>query len=239
VLLHGLFGAARNFGAIQRALATRHRVIALDLRDHGESPHAPIAGYAELAADVRETLAARDALPATVVGHSMGGKVAMRLALDAPDAVSRLVVADIAPVRYPPHFAGYAAAMAALPITADLTRSAADQALQAAVPDRAVRLFLLQNLRTGAQCGWRIGLDHLRAALPLIEDWPAAGGATYAGPTLFLTGERSDYVQADQRGAIRALFPAARFVSLRNAGHWLHVDNPAGFIGVIEAFVPS
>jgi esterase len=236
-LLHGLFGAARNWGAIQRRLAKRFRVLALDLRNHGDSPHAPEMSYAALAGDVLETLARAGALPAALIGHSMGGKAAMRAALDRPDAVTRLLVADIAPVRYPPGFGAYARAMAALPLTPELTRAQADAALASAVPDGGVRLFLLQNLRFGAAPAWRIGLAEIAAGLADIEGWEAPPGAAYDGPALFLAGARSTYVQPSHRPAIRALFPAARFVVLKDAGHWLHSDNPEGFLAVAEAFL--
>ena len=116
VLLHGLFGQARNFGAVQRAVATKRRVISLDMRNHGESAHAPAMDYDTMAADVLETLQALGALPCALIGHSMGGKVAMRTALTRRDAVARLLVSDISPVVYAPASADYAAAMAALPL---------------------------------------------------------------------------------------------------------------------------
>ena len=236
-LLHGLFGAGRNFGAIQKALAAEHRVLSLDLRNHGDSPHDPAMTFDLMAADVLETLAARQACPAALVGHSMGGKVAMRAALAKPDAVSRLLVADIAPVSYPGGFAGYAAAMCALPLRPGLSRTDAAALLADAVPDARVRSFLLQNLRFGDRPAWRIGLDEISANLPAILAWPDLPGATYPGPTLFVAGERSDYIRAEHRPAIRALFPHARFVTLKDAGHWLHADNPAGFLGIVRAFL--
>jgi esterase len=236
-LLHGLFGAARNLGSVQRRLAKRFRVLALDLRNHGDSPHAPGMDYAALAGDVLETLARADALPAALIGHSMGGKAAMRVALDQPGAVKRLLVADIAPVPYPPGFGAYAGAMAALPLAPGLTRAAADAALAPAAPDAGIRGFLLQNLRLGAAPAWRIGLAEIAAGLPEIEGWDAPPGAAYPGPTLFVAGARSTYIQPAHRPVIRSLFPAARFVTLKDAGHWLHSDNPEGFIAVIEAFL--
>ena len=239
VLLHGLFGSARNFTAVQRRFAERRRVIALDLRNHGASPHDPDMRYATMAADVLETLEQRRALPATLLGHSMGGKVAMAAALARPDAVARLIVADIAPVAYPPHVGGLAGAMAALPLSPGMRRAQADAALAPAVPDAAVRAFLLQNLQLGAVPAWRIGLKEIAAALPTIEGWQASEGARYAGPTLFIAGAASDYIQPGHRPAIRALFPAARFVTLKGAGHWLHVDNPDGFVAVVEAFLTA
>ncbi len=236
VLLHGLFGQARNFGAIQRRLAGVRRVIALDLRNHGGSPHAAGMRYAAMAADVRETLAGLGALPAAVIGHSMGGKVAMALALTAPEAVSRVLVADIAPVGNPPRFAPIIAAMRALVLTPDLTRAAADAALAEAVPDASMRGFLLQNLRFGAAPAWRPGLAEIADGLDDILGWPEFG-ATYDGPALFLGGARSDYILPEHRPVIRALFPRARMAVLKDAGHWLHADNPEGFLAVVEAFL--
>lgn len=238
VLLHGLFGQAGNFGVVQRRLAGQARVIALDLRNHGASRHAEGMAYAEMAADVRETLAALGALPGIVVGHSMGGKVAMAMALAAPEAVGRLVVADIAPVVYPPRLRGYIAGMMALELRPGMTRAEADAALAGAVEDPSVRGFLLQSLVLGAQPRWKLGLAEIAAAMPEIEGW-AVPAAVYAGPTLFVAGGRSDYIQEAHRPAIRALFPAAKFVTLRRAGHWLHADDPQGFLGVLEAVLAT
>jgi len=236
-LLHGLFGSAANFGTVQKRLAERFRVISLDLRNHGGSPHAPFMSYPAMAEDVLETLRARGALPCTLAGHSMGGKVAMAAALEAPGAVARLLVADIAPAAYEPTFRPYAAAMQAVPLSADLTRIAADRALAGAVESSAVRAFLLQNLRFGAHPGWRIGLDAIAAALPLIEGWPQLEEQAYLGPTLFVAGARSDYIRPEHRPVIRELFPTARFAMLKNAGHWVHADNPDGFCSLVDAFM--
>ena len=230
-LLHGLFGSARNLSGVQRALAPNYRVLALDMRNHGASPHDPVMDYASMAADVLETLAAEGALPAAVMGHSMGGKVAMRLALTAPEQVRRLVVADIAPVQYPSHFGAFAAAMLTVP--PDATRRQADAILAPVVQDPAIRSFLLHNFRPGQ--GWRIGLPEIVGALPGIESWDAAG--TYPGPSLFITGARSDYVQPADQPVIRALFPAARFVAIKDAGHWLHAEQPAAFAATLGAFL--
>ncbi|MGC8476068.1 MAG: alpha/beta fold hydrolase [Acetobacteraceae bacterium] len=240
VLLHGLFGSARNFGLVQKRLAARWRVIALDLRNHGASGHDSEMSYAAMAADVAATLAALGAQPAAVIGHSMGGKVAMRLALEYPAVPRALVVADIAPRPYPPHFAAIAASMAALPLASGMTRAAADAALADTVPDAALRGFLMQNFIPGGPAGWRIGLAEIIAALEReIGGWAAPVGATWPGPTLVLTGAQSDYVTAADRGPIRALFPAARFVALHGAGHWLHADNPDGFLAAVGAFLEA
>jgi esterase len=236
ILLHGLFGSARNFGAVQRALTPLFRVIAMDARNHGASPHASGMHYATLAADVLQTMDALGVAQAAVIGHSMGGKIAMTLALTAPERVGRLLVADIAPVPYTHGNNDVAAAMRAVPLHPALTRAEAETALAGAVPVPTVRAFLVQNLQLGPQPHWRIGLDEIAAAIPDLESWESSPGS-YSGPALFVSGARSDYVLPEYRPAIRALFPAARFVSVKNAGHWLHADNLAGFLSVVEAFL--
>lgn len=236
VLLHGLFGSARNFGAVQRALTPLFRVIALDARNHGGSPHAAEMRYSDLAADVLESLDALHVERAAVIGHSMGGKTAMTLALIAPDRVGRLLVADIAPVPYCHENKAVADAMRAIPLHPGLTRGEAEAALTGAVPIQSVRTFLIQNLQLGPRPHWRIGLDEISAAIPDLEGWETPSG-TYSGPTLFVSGARSDYVLPGHRPLIRALFPTARFVTVKNAGHWLHADNQAGFLSVVEAFL--
>ncbi len=232
LLLHGLFGSARNLGGVARALAAEHRVLSLDMRNHGDSPHHPAMDYDLMAADVAETMDAAGLASAAVVGHSMGGKVAMRLALTAPERVTRLVVADIAPVPNPPNFSAFTAAM--LAVTPEMSRPQADAALAPVVTDAAVRSFLLHNFRPGQ--GWRIGLPEIAAALPLIEGWDDPE-ASYAGPVLFVTGARSDYVRPEHRPAILRLFPAARFVAIKDAGHWLHAEQPEAFNATVGAFL--
>lgn len=237
VLLHGLFGSARNLGVVQRALAPQFRVLALDLRNHGRSPHGDDMRYPTMAADVLETLQAHNALPAALIGHSMGGKTAMMLALQHPDAVGRVLAGDIAPVPYQHGNAAIARAMQAIPLHPGLTRAEADAVLAEAVPEPEIRGFLLQNLTFGANPAWRIGLREIAASIRDAEGWQAPEGASYPGPALFVAGARSDYVLPEHRPLIRGLFPAARFVTLKNAGHWLHADDPAGFTGVVQAFL--
>ncbi len=238
VLLHGLLGSGQNFGAVQKALAAEgHRVLALDLRNHGTSPHAPGMAYPDMAADVAETLEAHGAWPAAVVGHSMGGKVAMALALARPEGVSRLVVADIAPVTYPtPLFNRYVAAMRAIPLRPGLPRRDADAALVEAVPNPALRGFLLQNLILAEDPPrWRIPLDVIAEQMPVIGGWPDLPGR-YDGPALVLAGDRSDYIETGHEPLFRRLFPAARFESIP-AGHWLHAENPSAFLGAVTPFL--
>lgn len=239
VLLHGLFGSARNFGTVQRAFAQHRRTIALDLRNHGASPHGPETRYATMARDVLHTLDQLGALPVTLLGHSMGGKVVMQVALLQPDAVARLIVADIAPVPYPPHLRAVAEAMASLSLTPGMTRAQADAALADAIPEPGMRVFLLQNLQLGATPRWRIGLSEIIAGFADIEAWDVPAGAHYTGPTLFIAGADSNYIEPAHRPIIRSWFPTARFVTLKHAGHWLHAENPTGFVAVVEAFLTA
>ena len=238
VLLHGLFGSARNWGAVQKALAAEYRVVALDLRNHGASPHAPGMAYAAQAEDVAETLAALGIERAAVLGHSMGGKVAMMLALTRPDLVERLIVADIAPRPYPPALRAVVAALQAVPLHPGLTRQEADQALRTAVPEAPIRSFLLQNLRfETAPPSWRIGLPEIAAAMPEIEDFAPPPGARFEGPALAMAGALSPYIRAEDHAAFRALFPRIGFASIPRAGHWLHAENPEGFLAALQEFL--
>lgn len=238
ILLHGLFGAGQNWGAMRRALAARHRVLTPDLRNHGSSPRAAAMDYAIMAADIAETMDAAGIARAAVLGHSMGGKVAMALALAHPDRVERLVVADIAPVRYRPALRGYITAMQAIPLRPGLARRDADALLAGAIPEPGIRAFLLQSLRfEDDPPSWRLGLAELAAAMPVIEDFVAPAGARYDGAVLVLAGETSGYVRPEHDAAFRALFPHITFVTVPKAGHWLHAENPQGFLAALEPFL--
>jgi len=238
VLLHGLFGAAKNLGVIARGLGALARVISLDMRNHGESPHADGMGYADMAGDVAETMAALGLQAALVVGHSMGGKTAMSLALSRPGLVEKLVVMDIAPVAYRHGHDSYVAAMRALPLTPSLTRHEADDTLAAAVPEAPMRSFLLNNLILGAAPRWRLGLAEIAGAMPDLMGWrDPPGGEPYSGPTLFIRGATSDYVRDSAWGAIVERFPGAVEKTIAEAGHWLHAEQPAAVIAALKEFL--
>jgi pimeloyl-ACP methyl ester carboxylesterase len=238
VLLHGLFGRLQNLGQLARRLAARARVISIDLRNHGASAHAPAMDYKTLAGDVMETLSALTIPQAALLGHSMGGKTAMAAALMSPSRVSRLLIADIAPVAYDHHNLDVATALQTIPLYAGLTRAEANGYLTRSVPDANIRGFLLQNLQLDIKPFWRIGLREIAAAIPDIESWPDfPPGTQYDGPTLFVAGADSDYIQPASHAAIETLFPNAQLTTLPNAGHWLHADQPEAFAAVAEAFL--
>lgn len=228
LIVHGLFGSARNWGAIAKRLSDSRAVICVDMRNHGESFWAERHGYADLAQDLAEVILAEGG-PLDVLGHSMGGKAAMVLALQWPELVGRLLVADIAPVAYGHSQSHLISAMRALPLAALGSRAAADAALATQIEDAGVRAFLLQSLDLKASPPrWRLNLDVLEREMAQITGWPEVAGQ-FDGPALFLSGALSDYVRPEHRPAIKALFPAAKFAKLPGAGHWLHAEAPRPF----------
>jgi pimeloyl-ACP methyl ester carboxylesterase len=241
VFCHGLFGQGRNWMAIGRALTDRHRVLLVDMPDHGGSPRSERFDYVASAEQVAELLSEED--PAAVVGHSMGGKVAMLLALRRPERVERLAVVDVSPVPYDhsDEFERYIAAMRALDLTTLTERAEADAALQDAVPSPMVRGFLLQSLRReGETWRWLLNLDLLGRDLDRITGWPQdalAGVPPYDGQVLWVNGADSRYVDERYVAAMDALFPRNRRVTVKNAGHWVHSEQPAVFVEVLRRFV--
>ena len=239
VLLHGLMGAAQNWGGIARRLGQKRRVLAMDARNHGASSHAPGMNYATQATDVAETLAARGIIRTAVLGHSMGGKTAMMLALTRPALVERLIVADMAPVKYEAPSRAYVLAMQAMALPAGLTRRQAMVALEPAEPAEGIRAFLLQNLVFGdGSPHWRIGLDHIAAGMADIEDFAPPSGARYDGPSLFIRGTRSDYVTPARMPAIAGFFPHVQHAAVE-AAHWVHSENPNAFLAALEPFLEA
>ena len=233
LIAHGLFGSARNWGAAAKRLSAGRPVVAVDMRNHANSPWMPTNSYPDMAADlVAETEPGGDAL-----GHSMGGKATMVAALAHPDHFRRIVVADIAPVAYNRTQAHLIAAMRAVDLGQVETRGDADRLLAVHVADDGVRAFLLQSLDVKEK-RWRMNLDVLDAEMPKIMGFPEVSGS-FPGPALFLTGGDSDYVRREDRDRIKALFPKARFAKLPGAGHWLHADKPREFVETVAAFLDA
>jgi esterase len=238
VVMHGLFGSGRNWMTAARRLASEHRVFALDLRNHGTSPHVDTMSYPEMAEDVYETITSLGVGPVGLVGHSMGGKTAMLTALRHPAVVDRLVVVDAAPVTYPPAFVAYAQAMRTADLSSVQRRADVDVQLADAVPSAGTRAFLLQNLildDEGAR--WRPNLPVIEAALPALSGWPEDESGTYEGPTLFVFGGKSDYVQQDHRPTIERYFPQVRYAEIPEAGHWVHAERLDDFLAAVTPFL--
>ena len=241
VILHGLFGSKRNWVTVAHRLAAAHRVIAVDLRNHGESPWDGRHDYPALAADVAAVIEGRVGGPVAVLGHSMGGKAAMVLALARPELVARLVVVDIAPVRSTATPIEYVRAMRCLPLAAYGQRLDVKEALAPAIPDPMVRGFLTLNLVSGpAGFAWTVNLEAIEHNFDVILGFPEIpAGRPFTKPAVFLAGGRSEYVRPEHHAEIRRLFPAATIEVIEGAGHWVHADAADAFVAAVDAFLNS
>ncbi|MGK5114940.1 alpha/beta fold hydrolase [Geodermatophilus sp. CPCC 205506] len=255
VFVHGLFGQGKNWTTIAKGLAGGHQVTLLDLPNHGHSPWTERVDYLDMARMVADELESFGE-PVTLVGHSMGGKVAMQVALRHPELLRALVVVDIAPTEYPVSggrtedpdeeaspFAAFIAAMRELDLGSLRTREDADAALRSVVPSRMVRSFLLQSLvREGLGDGggwrWRLNLELLERDLGALRGFPdPPPGARFDGPVLWIAGANSHYVLPEDRERMEELYPSTRLVRIKNAGHWVHSEQPEVFLETLKRFL--
>ena len=240
LMLHGLFGSAKNWHSQATSLAGDFSVFAVDLRNHGKSPHSDRIDYPSMAADVLALMDAQGLRQISILGHSMGGKVAMQLAMQAAGRVHKLVVVDIAPKAYRHHHDGVLEAMQTLDFDAHQTRQALDRALSERIPDNSVRQFILTNLARDADTGsftWQLNLPAIVANYARLAAAPS--GEPFTGPSLFIKGAASDYIKASDRERIEALFPMARAKVIANAGHWPHAEKPRAFAKLVGDFLRS
>lgn len=240
LIMHGLFGSSTNFRGIARRLAERCRVISVDLRNHGRSPWDDDVSYEAMSGDV-VTLMDRLALDdAVLVGHSMGGKVAMTLALTHPGRAAALAVVDIAPVAYDHSHDGLIDAMLDVDLGNIGKRQDLDDQLAGTIADAGVRQFLGQNLVLDAgRYRWRVNLEALAAGMDSLTGFPDPGDGRYDGPCTFIYGEASNYVRSAHHSRIGELFPRARLVGVPGAGHWVHAEHPGRVVEVVEELVDS
>ena len=234
IILHGLFGQGRNWAGIARGLSNTHTVFTVDLRNHGQSPWADEMTYQAMAADVAHLIASHTSAPVALIGHSMGGKVAMTLAmtqaLTRAEMIQRLCIVDIAPVPYSHDFEEHLKAMANLDISSITRRAEAEAALLDQLDDPFLTRFLIRNLKAYEATGgfsWSVNLAALATHMDDILDFPVfEADQAYEGPALFLAGGDSDYIQPYHQGEIERLFPAAEIEIIDGTGHWLHADKP-------------
>lgn len=245
ILLHGLFGSLENLGGIAQRLEDDWQVHALDARNHGRSPHSGDMDYAAMAADVIAYMDARGLEKAALLGHSMGGKTAMQVALNAPGRVSALIVADIAPVTYRPRHDAVMEGLKQVDLEQVKSRQDADRMLSEYVEMLPVRQFLLKNLqrvptdeqKSGAAVfRWRLNLPVIQACYDNLAAAPDGAGP-YAGPTLFIKGEDSPYIQEKHRDTVLSLFPGADVKVIQGTGHWLHAEKPDTFATLCRRFL--
>jgi pimeloyl-ACP methyl ester carboxylesterase len=238
IVLHGLFGTQENWRTLSKVFSQRFQVFALDQRNHGRSPHSEVFTYEAMTEDLDEFMQEHALTSAHVLGHSMGGKVAMRFAVTRPDLLDKLVVVDIAPKVYPPGHDDVFAGLYALDLPTLRSRQEADAALAQYLPDLVLRQFLLKNLERG-QSGafrWRINLDGIRDNYhEVLKGFDLAG--RFPKPALFVRGADSDYVKDNDLATIKEIFPHAEFVTIPGTGHWVHAEAPQEFARIVTEFL--
>ena len=239
VILHGLFGSKRNWATIAASLGRSHRVVSADLRNHGGSPWCDEHDYPSMAADVLRLVRSTIGGPTALLGHSMGGKVAMVVALLHPEIVDRLVVVDIAPARSTATSIEVLRAMRRVSLADCSRRSDVEAALAETIPDRGLRAFLVQNVANGPEgLAWTVNLESLERHFDTILDFPPTPpGRVFDKPTLFIAGAKSDYIQERHRPEIARLFPAATIEVIEEAGHWPHAEAPEAFLDAVSRFL--
>lgn len=240
IILHGLFGNLSNWKTISRRLAQNFDTIVVDARNHGRSPWHDEVSYPVMAMDIKQLMDELGIDRAGIVGHSMGGKTAMTLALTIPERLSGIVIVDIAPVVYSHSHIDLIDTLLRLDLGSARKRQDVDQLMQAEIADAGLRQFLSQNLvfRDG-QFAWRINLKALAAGMDNLTGFPQNPGNSYSGPALFIHGKNSDYVQDRHHDEIVKLFPHAVFKGVDNAGHWVHAQAPDRVTDEIESLFRS
>ncbi|HTF93009.1 MAG TPA: alpha/beta fold hydrolase [Verrucomicrobiae bacterium] len=237
ILVHGLLGALDNWRSMSKRLATRYRVYSIDLRNHGHSPHSEMMNYSVMAQDLSEFFNAHNIESAFVLGHSLGGKIAMQLALESAARVDKLIVADMAPKSYPPVHRPLLATLRQLNLGRLKSFADAEAALAPAIGDAALRQFLIKNLERAGDGSfhWRIALDSIIANYDeLIK--AIRSNNRFDKPVCFLRAGRSEYIEAADLTLIRKHFPRAELRTIADAGHWLHIEAPDEFFRIVTDF---
>lgn len=237
VILHGMLGSSNNWRGIAKQLSPACHVFVVDLRNHGQSPRHESMSYAEMAEDVGDFIHRRNLNSVAVLGHSMGGKTAMMLALEHGSLIEHLIVVDIAPVDYPSDHLDYVKAMQAIDLNEIKNRVDADAAMRGRIPQINTRLFLLRNLvQRDGHFDWNVNLSALALNMQHLAGFPEIEpGHVYEGKSYFIHGALSHYVRSAHKGAILDLFPKAKLIPIPNAAHWVHFDQPGPFVESVLA----
>ena len=238
LFLHGLFGSASNWGRVVSHFSATHRCILPDLRNHGRSFHTSDVGYQAQADDLIRLMNHLGIESANFIGHSMGGKVAMQLALEYPRRCNKLVVVDIAPVSYRHGFGEIIDSLRSIDLDLLGSRQEADNLLAGRLDNPGLRGFLLQNLvRDNGRWTWRLNLEALAQGQQEIVGFPVQRRRPFSGESLFIAGEKSGYINYQDHGVIQSLFPGATIVTIPGAGHWVYAEKPVLFIEQLEHFL--
>lgn len=238
IILHGLFGSADNWFSIAKELEASFTLYLVDQRNHGESPKSDIWNYQVMAEDLLELMEDLQIPKAHLMGHSMGGKAVMKFAFTYPEKVDKLIVADIAPRYYPPHHQEILKGLNAIPVDSIKSRKEADDILAQYINHPGIRQFLLKSLGRNSQNGfeWKVNLPVITAQIEQVGEEIAAD-KPFDRPTLFMGGEKSDYINEEDKKAIAELFTDSRIIFIKNAGHWLHAEQPAAVTETVKAFL--
>jgi pimeloyl-ACP methyl ester carboxylesterase len=240
MVLHGLFGLADNWQTFAKQMAqSGFAVYTIDLRNHGSSPHTSDFSYALMADDLFEFIQHHQLHKPCVMGHSMGGKAAMKLSLQHPDSIKALIVVDIAPRYYAPHHQTILSALQSVDLDTVSTRSEADKILAALIDDNSTRQFLLKNLFwQGDQLQWRFNLKSISQNIEEVGQH-ITSAMPFNHPTLFIRGEKSSYINEKDVADIKTLFPRSQIATAPNAGHWVHADQPEWIFNTVKQFLLS
>jgi len=238
IILHGLLGSSDNWHTLGKRFAGEFQVFIPDARNHGRSPHADAFDYGVMADDIRDFMRQHSIPSAHILGHSMGGKTAMTLALHSPSLIDRLVVVDIGPGPSPDSNAAIVRAMLGIDLQRFNSRTSIDQHLSSSIPDATTRQFIMKNLRRDDEgmYSWKVNLASISTNLSEMERG-LPGGPTFSGTTLFVRGEKSDYLREMDPGLLQSYFPQCRLVTIPNAGHWVHADAPEELYRTVSTFL--
>ncbi|RAP32783.1 alpha/beta hydrolase [Candidatus Marinamargulisbacteria bacterium SCGC AG-439-L15] len=239
LILHGLFGSKQNWKSIATSLSETHRVITVDLRNHGESPHNDQMTYPLMAKDIQDFIQTQHLKKITLIGHSMGGKVGMQLAHDAPSLIEKLIIVDIAPVTYPRQHDEVLAALSEVPVQNLKTRSEADPYLSKHLSDPALKQFLLTNLKKQENnyYDWQFNLNAIINQYQNIAKAPSFNH-DISTPTLFIKGDDSEYINSRIIKEIERFFTDFKIETILNAGHWVHAEQSETFLTTIKKDLP-
>lgn len=239
IILHGLFGSSDNWQGIAKTLSDQYRVYLIDQRNHGRSPHSSDFTYQAMSSDLLEFIKEHNIVKPVIIGHSMGGKTAMKFAVQYPEMLSKLVVIDISPRFYPVHHSRILEGLAAVNLQKITSRQEADAQLAHYEPHPTVRMFLLKNLyrNENGQFAWRINLPVINDQIENVGE--ALNEVSIDTPVLFINGEKSDYIKVEDHALIKKIFPKASFSTIPDAGHWVHAEKPEEFVSKIKDFVSN
>ena len=238
IILHGLLGSSRNWNAIGKALQDQFDIHAVDLRNHGDSPHAASMRWSELVADLKLYLEKHSLSKVLLMGHSLGGKIAMKFACKYPEYVQKLVIVDIAAKAYPPYYDSEFRAMKRIPSGSVENRREAEELLKPLIQDWAMRQFIMTNLVRGEfGLEWKINPEVLHASLQVIRQNPLDTGDCFEGPALLISGRKSDFIQRGDVDAMREWLKSLEHHILPKAGHNVHVDDREGFLSFLTKWL--